>query len=108
MPCESASIRRSCAMRRSHGSRTGTGSAASSAGGSWSRCGSSLLRRDVGAREAAVDEEGRGGHVGAVVAGQEEGALRDLSGLGEAAHRQVNQAARGLLGILREQLLEQR
>src|SRR5262245_44966899 len=66
-----------------------------------------LLRRDVRAGEAAVDEEGRGGDVGAVVARQEERALGDLAGLGEAAHGEVDEASRRLLRILREQLLEQ-
>ena len=38
-----------------------------------------LLRRDVGGREAAVDHEGGGGHVGGLVAGQEQGGLGDLA-----------------------------
>ena len=56
------------ALRAETGRRStpGTSSAASSAAGSSTRRASRpLLRGDVGAREAAVDEEGRGGDVGA-------------------------------------------
>ena len=67
-----------------------------------------LQRREVGGRQAAVHQEGRGVHEGRLVAGQEQRAGGDLARLGEAARREVNQPARGLLRVLGEQLLEQR
>src|SRR5262245_11038532 len=105
------STRRSSARRASPGWRTGTGSAASSAAASWIRWAREadrprfrrwLLRGDVRAGQPAVDEEGRGGDVGALVGGEEERALSDLARLREAAHRQMHHAAGGLLRILRE------
>src|SRR5437763_10546415 len=69
---------------------------------------SRLKRRRVRAAEAAVDEERRRGHVARLVAREEQRRARDLLGAREAAHRHVHEAARGLLGILRVQLFEQR
>ena len=74
-----------------------------SATGFWPR---RLLGREVGGREAAVDQEGRGGDVGGVVTGQEQRRLRDLAGLAEAAHRHVHEPALGLLGLGGEELGE--
>src|SRR5205085_82286 len=86
-------------------SMRGTISAATSAGGSstWS-----LLGRDVGSGQPAVDEERRGGDVGGLVARQEDGRLRDLARLGEAAHRKVDEATCRLFWVAREQVLQQR
>src|SRR6185295_13960940 len=74
----------------------GTSSDAGSAIAFWPR---RLLGREVGGREAAVNQEGRGRDVGGLVAGQEERRLRDLAGLAKAAHGHVHEPPRGLLGL---------
>src|SRR3712207_912043 len=64
--------------------------------------------RNVRARKPAVDQERRRRHVRRVVAREEQGALRDLSRLGEAAHRDVHEAPLRLLRVLGIQLAQQR
>ena len=58
-PCGWASTPTRCAPRRRRGWRRGTSSAAGCAGASWTRPATGLLGSEVGAREAAVDQEGR-------------------------------------------------
>src|SRR5688572_9129336 len=65
-----------------------------------------LLGCEVSSRETAVHQKGGRSYVRRLVACQEESGLRDLACLGEAPHRQVNEATRRLLGIVREELLE--
>src|SRR4051812_3010413 len=103
MPCAWAWTPTSCGGAARVQSGAGTSSAAGSAGDS----STPLLGRDVGGRQAAVDHEGRGGHVGGLVAGQEHGGLGHLARLGEAPHGHVDEPACRLLGIVGEQLLEQ-
>src|SRR3712207_5232702 len=67
-----------------------------------------LFRCYICPGEAAVNQEGGGRYVGGLVRGQEEGAVGDLGGLGEAAHRQVDEPALGLLGVFGEELLQER
>src|SRR5262249_10535498 len=62
-----------------------------------------LLRRDVRGGDAAVDHQGRAGHERRVVGGEEQGRLGELLGLAEAAHRDVDHAARAA-GRIREEL----
>ena len=52
-----------------------------------------LLRREVGAGQAAVHQERRGVHEARLVAGEEQRPRRDLARLGEAAGRQVDEPA---------------
>src|SRR6476646_3260800 len=98
--CGSGSTRRHCVPRRRRRSARGTTSGARCASG-----GSTLFGREVGAGEPAVHEERRRGHIRGVVRGQEQRGVCDLPDLCEAAHRQVHEAAGGLLRVLREQLL---
>src|SRR4051794_22405665 len=65
-----------------------------------------LQRGDVGGAEAAVDEEGRGRDVGRFVRGQEHHGVGQLDGVGEPAHRHVDEASRRLLGVVGVELLE--
>ena len=62
------------------------------------RLASTLFGREVGAGEPAVHEERGRGHVRGLVGGQEQRGLCDLPGLGEAAHRQVHEAAAAFSG----------
>src|SRR3954454_2521176 len=89
--------------KRRAGSGNGTSSGAASPDAS-SRSPRPLLRGDVGARDPTIHQEGGRGDVRGVVARQEQGAPRDLVGLGEAPHRQVHEPACRLLGILGEEL----
>src|SRR6185503_10955347 len=102
----SGSTPRHSAPRPERESMPGTSSAAGSAAAS-SRL-RPLLGSNVGAREATIDQEGRGGHVRGLVAGQEQGTGGDLARLGEPPHRQVHDAPRGLLRVAGEKLGEQR
>ena len=63
-----------------------------------------LQRGRVGAADPAVDEERRGRDEARLVAGQEEDGAGDLLGAAEAAHRDVDHPARGLLGVGGEEL----
>jgi len=57
--------------------------------------------RDVGSRDAAIDQERRAGDERGFVRGEEERRVGDLVGLSEATHRHVDQAALALLfGLL--------
>src|SRR6266542_2135453 len=99
MPSGSASTPPSFGHAPATRSATGTRSVAPSASASSQPL---LLGREVSRGEPAVHHEGRGGHVGRLVARQEEGSLGDLAYLGEAPHRQVDETALRLLGIARE------
>src|SRR5882757_9506112 len=65
-------------------------------------------RCHVRARDAAVDEECRRVDEARLVAGEEQHSVRDLLRLGEPAGRNVDEAALRTLGVLREELTEQR
>src|SRR6478752_10046559 len=65
-------------------------------------------RRDVCARDAAVDEEGRRRDEAGLVGGEEEHGVGHLPRLAETAHRHVDEAPRGTLLVLGEKLLEER
>src|SRR3954453_2119307 len=67
-----------------------------------------LQRGDVGGAEGAGDEEGGGGGVRLFGRGQEQHGVGEFHGVGEPAHRHVDEAPRRLLGVVRVELLEQR